>query len=208
MRHKATHSDSKDDALSPHYFIAFYVSMAGMWLLYSLPGIFVDNLQIITFSQIVGNAFIYVTAIIVMQIIFISINKRYLGIISSITIAVLGLAYIFGERLYASLYTPDIAPPYIYWHPNSPSWLPLMTGITAIIGTLIFIITFFVYGLQSRPNAAVYSKAFHLSAGMTFLLSASIFYFIFANSGGLVMTSTASLLGILGLLIMLRGIKY
>ena len=208
LHHRKTHTDEHETTIGAHYFVALYSSLAAMWLLYAVPGIFVSNITTITFSQIVGNVFVYITSIIAVQIVFVSINKKFLGIIASTIILIFGLVYIFGERLYALQYIEVVSSPYVYWHPNSPPWLAIMTGVTAMFGTLIFIATFFAYGLYARGNSAVFSRAIHLAGGMTFLLSASTLYFIFSNSGGLVTTTLASLFGIIGLLVMLRGIQY
>lgn len=206
--HRKIPPNSHAQTIGAHYFIALYAGLAAMWLLYAIPGIFTSDITIITLTQIAATALLYVTSIIAMQITFVATDNKLAGMILSIFILILGLTYIVSEKLYGLTYIQVVSPPYVYWHPATPVWLAAMTGITGAFSTIVFIIMFCIHGLRAKSNYAVYTRAMHLAFGMAFLFSASILYFLLSSSGGLVLATTASILGIIGLLIMHRGIQY
>lgn len=187
------------------YFIAFYACIAIMWLLYATPGLLVSNLYIIMILQSMGDVFVYLGSIIAIQIAFLALNRRGAGTIISIGMATAALVYILGRVLNPRPHILAQVPPYVYWHADIPSWLATMTGLVVATSSVIFITTFVVLSWQARNNAEVFRRSMSLASGMLLLFTASLIFFVF-TSGGFASALTASLLGIAGLLITIRGI--
>ena len=189
------------------YFIAFYTCIAIMWLLYATPGLVVSDLYLIMILQSLGDVLVYVGSIIAVQIAFLALNRRGAGTIVSIGLATTALVYILGRVLNPHSHIVSEVAPYIYWHADIPGWLAIMTGLAAAVSSVIFITTFVMLSWRARDNADVFRRSMSLASGMLLLFAASLIFFVF-STGGFIPAMTASLLGIAGLLITLRGIPH
>lgn len=189
-----------------HYFIALYVSMAAMWLLYATPGLLVTDLFFITVFQSMADILVYISAAFGVLIACYALRRNNLGVILVGTISGVAVVY-FLERLAQPYPLVEVITPYVYWHSNSAPWLQIMTGVVAALGALLFIVTFLTLGFRARANHTVFRRSLYLAGGMAFLFFASIAFFIF-TTGGFIFALTSSILGIAGLFLMLRGIPY
>lgn len=187
------------------YFIAFYICLTIMWLLYAAPGLLVSDLYLIMILQSAGDILVYVGSIVAIQIAFLALNRRGAGTIISIGMATAALIYVLGRVLNSHPHIISVAPPYVYWYADIPSWLAIMTGLVAAVSSVIFITTFVMLSWRARNNVGVFRRSMSLASGMLLLFAASLIFFVF-STGGFISATTASLLGIAGLLISLHGI--
>lgn len=188
------------------HFILLYAALSIMWLLYATPGLLVTNLFIIMVLQSIADVFVYIVAMIGAQISFFALNQKNIGTIVSGVIGSLGIFYIIGRIFSPFPHVREIVYPYVYWHPNIPFWMQMMTGIVASIIAVIFIGTFLVLGFRAHDNTIVFRRSLFLASGMFGLLLASLFFFIYAQ-GSFISTTLASIFGIGGLWIMMKGIQ-
>jgi hypothetical protein len=189
------------------YFIAFYACLTAMWFLYATPGLLVSDPYLIMVLQSAADVLVYVESIIAVQIAAFALNRRGVGIVIAIGMTTSALIYILGRMLNPRPHISTIMSPYIYWRADLPGWLPLMTGLVAALSSIIFISTFMILSWRARDNIEVFHRSLCLAGGMFLLFAASLTFFVF-STGGFIPTMIASLLGITGLLITLRGISH
>ena len=188
------------------HFIFLYIALSVMWFLYATPGLLVTNLFIIMVFQSIADLFVYVVAILGIQISFFALNRKSVGTIISGIIGTLGVFYVIGRIFNPFPHAREEIYPYVYWHPIIPLWLQAMTGVVASIVAMIFICTFFILGYRARGNNAVFRRSMFLASGMLGLLLASLLFFIYAQ-GSFISTTLSSVFGIGGLWLMAKGIK-
>ncbi|PJE75951.1 hypothetical protein COV04_02245 [Candidatus Uhrbacteria bacterium CG10_big_fil_rev_8_21_14_0_10_48_11] len=189
------------------YFIAFYFVLTIVWLLYSTPGLITTNLTWIMVFQSLADLFVLVGAAVVLNIVCFALHKPNLAVMLSLVVATCGVAYLFGLVFSHPPSIQEVIPPYVYWHPATPNWIRVVSGIVAALSSLTFISTFVVLGFKVKTNNLVRRRSFFLAAGMFFLFLASLTFFIF-STGGFLLTMSSSLLGVAGLFVMLRGVPY
>jgi hypothetical protein len=157
--------------------------------------------------QSIADLLVYAVAIIAVQISFYAMNRQNAGTVISVMLGASAIVYVFGRMFFPFPHIREVIPPYVYWHADIPAWLQMMTGAVALLGSVVFVVTFVVLGFRARANSTVYRRSLFLAGGMTCLFFASLIFFIFAT-GGFFLTLFASVLGIAGLLFMLNGIPY
>jgi len=189
------------------YFLVFYLSVAVLWLLYATPGLLVTDTYLIMVLQSLADVFVYVASIVLIQISFYAMNRQNIGVVLSFMSGTTAIVYVLGKIIYAAPHVREVIPPYVYWHPGTPVWLQVMTGIISGLSATIFISTFVSLGFRARSNAAVSQRSLYLAGGATFLFVATLAFFIF-STGGFLLTFVASIFGIIGLFLMLHGVPY
>jgi hypothetical protein len=188
-------------------FLYLYTAMTIMWFLYATPGLLVQNLFAIMVLQSIGDVLVYVTAILGLKIAFVALQRSDIGSILSTYLGAMVVVYIVGRIIYPFPHVQEIIYPYVYWHPHIPLWMQVMTGVVAICGSATFIVVFLMLGMRAKKNMLVYRRSYYLAGGMTCLFAASLIFFVFAT-GGFILTTGASLFGIIGLVLMLEGIPF
>ncbi|PJE75792.1 hypothetical protein COV04_02510 [Candidatus Uhrbacteria bacterium CG10_big_fil_rev_8_21_14_0_10_48_11] len=161
----------KNEAL--WYFGAWFAVVTIMFLNYALGGIVASGVGNAVIDAI-GNLFIYVSCVLLIQIPFIFLDRREWGVISGIILATAGLVFFIGLLLNPSPSVREVVGPYVFWWPQYEQWLRSYTGVVAGTTTLTFTLTFLYLGYRGRSDMVVFRRSAYLAAGMFSLMLSAL----------------------------------
>lgn len=191
------------------HFMAFYYAFAVAWLFWATPELVVSNPYLVMATNILGYLGFFVTTAIMAQLPFLFFpERRQWGLFFSTLIITAAVIFLLGRLLNPLPHVREVIGPYVYWKPILAPWLRVLMGIAGAFGALVSALTFLYLGLKDRSNNLIFKRSMYLCAGLTTILLASIFSFILFKSGVFIGNAVGSVMVIIGLLLMLRGILY
>src|SRR3989338_1181973 len=189
------------------YFLMFYVSFTFFWFFWGMPGVLVSNPQTMALTSTAGFMALYLSMVAMVQVPFFFLNRREGGGIAAILLATSGAVFFLARIFNLEPSVLEVIGGVVYWRTGIAPWLRYFTGAVSLGVALLCTGTFGYLGWKERMHPVVYARSMYLASGMAALVIAAPFSFFLFNVVGFFWANMiASMLVILGLLLMLFGI--
>ena len=173
----------------------------------SIPVLVYPNAYVAAISNLIAFMFIYASVAFAIYIPFFVLGKTGFGVFATGIVIVSGIIFFFGRIFYFEVSTLEIIPPFMYWMPQFPGWLRIMTGVVNVAALLIFIVTFLWLGIKNKTKLRVYYRSLIMASGMSLLFLATIVAQL-TPVPGFFNLSVGALLISSGLLLLSHGIMH
>ena len=190
---------------SASYFTFFFLCYGVMWALYSAPGIMTASPYGAAIFHSLGDVMLFITSIVGVRISFFAFEKSLQKNIWTVLFLSAGIVYAILRYKYFAPHLVIQSGQYTYWQPNIPQWLVAIPGSVAAVASFVFMTVFFILGRRAGGDPGVYYRSMHFVVGMGCILAAAVLFFIVSIASP-TLAVTSSLLSVIGLLIMLRGV--
>lgn len=190
------------------HFSAFYFYFGVFFLLFAVPGIFSNDLFIITVTNILAYGSLYFSLAQMAFVPFSFLGKPRLGSLFFYISVLFGAFFMFFRFFNFHLSKIEIADLYVYWRPDFPVWLRVATGVISGLLAIISASTFLWLGYKNRADKLIYGRSIRIGSGLALLLLATASSFIFAPTAAFFGSFFGGLLSIMGLGFIYKGISY
>jgi len=199
-------SYKKSYSRSIKLFFITYVFFALYMFFAAGAGLLTKNPDNMVYTNTLSFAFLYLASIMVIQIPFLFMKHDTWERTSTLLLAAMGAAGIWGIFTTSSPHEFLIFGPYVYWRPIMGGWVRILSGVIALYATITFITVFLKLRRASTDNPTVYRRSTHLAYGMICLLIGSVLNFVVGIATSFLAILAGTLIAGLGLIIMAEGI--
>ena len=197
----------REKILIIYYFSCFYAYLGLFFLLVSFP-LVSSNGYVIGFFNAVGFLFLFVA---LAYISFVSLSLLKWGEMAMVSFyfCILFGLFCFTVRLfYFSPSVSEVDNYFINWRPVFLPWLRSFTGFYALVIGVTTVIIFIMYGFRQKDNVVVFRRSLIIGAGLSLLSAAAVVGLLLSPYGQFKGELAGSIITILALLNVLRGITY
>ena len=125
-----------------------------------------------------------------------------------ILVVVAGIIFMVGRFLNFQPSTPEVIGRFIFWRPVYVPWLRIMTGVVSAAVAIFCSTTFLYLGWRDRATRVIYRRSMFMGSGMVVLLLSAVAAYWFGRAAAFGPLIVASVLVMIGLLLILEGLLY